>query len=71
MTVGRADTDFRRQAEQILALARAAGMSVELYEVPGNHSWGIASDALTQGLPWISGRLGLTAPTPVPPQPQQ
>jgi S-formylglutathione hydrolase FrmB len=71
MTVGRADTDFRRQAEQILALACGAGMSVRLYEVPGNHSWAIASDALAQGLPWISGRLGLTAPTSVPPQPQQ
>jgi S-formylglutathione hydrolase FrmB len=71
MTVGRADTDFRRQAEQILALTRGAGMSVELYEVPGNHSWVIASDALAQGLPWISGRLGLIDPTPVPPQPQQ
>jgi S-formylglutathione hydrolase FrmB len=70
MTVGRADTDFRRQAEQILALARGAGMSVQLYEVPGNHSWAIASDALAQGLPWISGRLGLIAPAPVPPQPQ-
>ena len=70
MTVGRADADFRRQAEQILALARGAGMSVELSEVPGNHSWTIASDALAQGLPWISGRLGLTAPVPAP-QPQQ
>jgi S-formylglutathione hydrolase FrmB len=59
MTVGRADTDFRRQAEEILALARGAGMSVQLDEVPGNHSWGIASDALAKGLPWISGRLGL------------
>jgi S-formylglutathione hydrolase FrmB len=45
-------------------------MSVQLYEVPGNHSWAIASDALAQGLPWISGRLGLIAPAPVPPQPQ-
>jgi S-formylglutathione hydrolase FrmB len=71
MTVGQGDTDFRRQAEQIFALARGAGMSVELYEVPGNHSWTIASDALAQGLPWISGRLDLTAPVPVPPQPQQ
>jgi S-formylglutathione hydrolase FrmB len=71
MTVGRADTDFRRQAEQILGLTRGAGMSVELYEVPGNHSWAIASDALTQGLPWVSGRLGLIASTPPPPQPQQ
>jgi S-formylglutathione hydrolase FrmB len=71
MTVGRDDTDFRRQAEQVLALTRGAGMAVELYEVPGNHSWSIASDALAQGLPWISGRLGLTAPVPVPPQPQQ
>jgi len=67
LTVGRGDTDFRRQAEQILALARGAGMSVELYEVPGNHSWAIASDALARGLPWISGRLGLTVPTSVPP----
>jgi S-formylglutathione hydrolase FrmB len=71
MTVGRADTDFRRQAEQIFALTRGAGMSVQLYEIPGNHSWAIASDALAQGLPWISGRLGLIDPTPPPPQLQQ
>ena len=31
----------------------------------------MATDALTQGLPWVSGRLELTAPVPVPPQPQQ
>lgn len=70
MTVGRGDIDFRRQAEQILALARGAGMSVELYEVSGNHSWAIASDALAQGLSWISGRLGLIDTTPAPPQPR-
>ena len=46
-------------------------MSVELYEVPGNHSWTLASDALTKGLPWLSGRLGLIAPVPPPPQPSQ
>lgn len=62
--VGRNDDVYRPQAEQLAAAARGAGMGVTLREVPGEHSWAIASDALGAALPWIAGRVGLLDPVP-------
>jgi S-formylglutathione hydrolase FrmB len=62
LVVGRADDVYRPQAEQVAAAARAAGMEITLDEVPGEHSWAIASDALAAALPWIAGRTGLLDP---------
>jgi S-formylglutathione hydrolase FrmB len=64
--VGRDDANFRDQAHRVADAATAAGMTVRLYEVPGSHSWTIASDALTNALPWICGRTGLLEPIPPP-----
>jgi acetyl esterase/lipase len=44
--VGRSDDVYRPQAEQLVTAARGAGLGVTLREVPGEHSWAIASDAL-------------------------
>jgi S-formylglutathione hydrolase FrmB len=62
LTVGREDRDYRPQDERVAAAARAAGMDITLQEIPGAHSWSIASDALGLALPWISGRTGLLDP---------
>jgi S-formylglutathione hydrolase FrmB len=60
--VGRNDDVYRPQAEQLVKATRDAGLTVALREVPGEHSWAIASDALTTALPWIAGRTGLLDP---------
>ena len=41
--VGRDDGVYRPQAEQVAAAAKAAGVAVTLLEVPGEHSWAIAT----------------------------
>jgi S-formylglutathione hydrolase FrmB len=67
LAVGRNDQDYRPQAEQVASAAQTAGIAVTLDEVPGGHSWTIASAALADALPWISGRLNLLDPaTPAP-----
>ncbi len=65
LAVGRDDPDFRPQDEQVAAAARAAGMQITLDELPGGHSWTMASDALGQALPWIGARTGLLGPAAV------
>jgi S-formylglutathione hydrolase FrmB len=62
LAVGRDDPDYRPQAEQVAAAARAAGMDVSLDELPGGHSWSMAVDALAGSLPWLSARTGLLDP---------
>ena len=64
--VGRDDGVYRPQAEQVAAAAKAAGVAVTLLEVPGEHSWAIASHALGVGLPWLCGRTGILDPAPPP-----
>lgn len=64
--VGRNDEVYRPQAEQLAVAARGAGLAVTLREVPGEHSWAIASDALVTALPWIAGRTGLLDPVSPP-----
>lgn len=68
--VGRDDPDFRPQTEQVAAAAAAAGMAVSVDELPGGHSWSMASQALARSLPWIGARGGLfDAVTPPPTTP--
>jgi S-formylglutathione hydrolase FrmB len=59
LAVGRDDSEFRAEDEQVTAAARAAGMTVMLDEPPGGHSWSMASDELGRALPWIAERTGL------------
>lgn len=66
LVVGRNDDVYRPQAERVAAAARVAGVTVSLIEVPGQHSWSIATGALARTLPWISGRIGLIDPIPAP-----
>jgi S-formylglutathione hydrolase FrmB len=57
--VGQDDDTFRPQTERVAATARGAGIGVSLIEVPGQHSWSVATEALVRALPWISARIGL------------
>ena len=63
LVVGRDDDVYRPQAELVAAAARSS-VAVALWELPGGHSWAIASEALTRSLAWIGGRTGLLEPTP-------
>jgi S-formylglutathione hydrolase FrmB len=64
--VGRADDVYRPQAEHVAVAAQQASIAVTLQEVPGVHTWGIATAALAASLPWIAGRDGLLDPAPPP-----
>jgi S-formylglutathione hydrolase FrmB len=64
---GRDDPDYRPQAEQLATAARAAGIPATLHELPGGHSWAIASTALTDTLPWLGARTDLLEPNAAAP----
>ncbi len=64
--VGRDDDVYRPQAEQVAVAAKGAGVGTTLLEVPGEHSWAIATHGLTAALPWIAGRTGILGPVPPP-----
>jgi len=49
--VGRDDADFRSQAREAADATRGAGLTVGLVELPGGHSWSMATDALDRALP--------------------
>jgi S-formylglutathione hydrolase FrmB len=46
----------------LAAASRRAGMQVCLVGIPGGHTWEVWQQSLTASLPWLSGRLGVTAP---------
>ena len=48
------------------AAAQVAGVAVTLLEVPGEHSWAIATHALAAALPWLACRTGILDPGPPP-----
>ncbi len=60
--IGSDDSDFLAGQQKIFQAAKAAGMEVQLVEVPGaGHDWTLASTALAQTLPWFAQRMGITA----------
>jgi S-formylglutathione hydrolase FrmB len=66
LVVGSDDEVYRPQAEQVAAATQADGVAVTLLEVPGEHSWVIATAALATTLPWLACRSGILGPTPAP-----
>ena len=60
IVVGRDDGRFRPQAEQVQAALAKAGVQVRFLQLPGGHSWRVWGPGLTQSLPWLAGRMGLT-----------
>lgn len=63
IAVGAEDHVYGPGERTVLAATRAAGMATRLTELPGGHSWAVATTALTGSLSWIAGRGGLTPAT--------
>jgi S-formylglutathione hydrolase FrmB len=60
LVVGTNDPTYKPQAQQVAAAATAAGMSITYTELPGTHSWAVWGPGLSDALPWLATRLGLT-----------
>jgi S-formylglutathione hydrolase FrmB len=60
LVVGRDDPSYRAQAHVVAAAAKAAGMTITYTELPGKHSWDVSGPGLTDSLPWLATRTGLT-----------
>lgn len=57
---GTDDSTYRPQARTVYAAAKKAGMSVELVQLPGGHSWQVWRPGLERQLPWLASHTGLT-----------
>ncbi|RZK95678.1 MAG: esterase [Rhodococcus sp. (in: high G+C Gram-positive bacteria)] len=58
---GTADDEYRPQQQRMFAAARAAGLNVRYYELPGGHEGATWSAALEREMDWTGRRLGLTS----------
>ncbi|WP_027499500.1 alpha/beta hydrolase [Rhodococcus sp. UNC363MFTsu5.1] len=56
---GTDDEEYRPQQQRMFAAARAAGMNVRYYELPGGHSPQVWGPALARELDWVAERTGL------------
>ena len=61
-TAGQQDPQPLADAHQLARLAKRAGMQVCLSTPDGDHSFVFWAAAFKTSLPWLSWRLGLTAP---------
>ena len=59
LATGRDDREYGPQCRRVAEAARAAGMSVQLLEQAGGHTWAIATDALRDALPSLAARANL------------
>lgn len=63
--VGVEDAEPLAAAQQLVPLARAAGISTCLVTVPGEaHTFDVWTAAFRDALPWMAGRLGLVPESP-------
>ena len=60
VAVGQQDAVFAPQSDVLAAAMSSAGMTVRRASAPGGHSWVVWRAVLTQELPWLGVRLGLT-----------
>jgi S-formylglutathione hydrolase FrmB len=65
--VGRDDTQPLAELRRLQPAAQAAGIATCELIRPGGHDFGLWSQALTDSLPWLSWRLGLTPEPPTEP----
>ena len=63
LATGDGDLESSRQADQVAEAARKAGMAIQVSRAPGKHSWAIATEALSSGLPWLAARAELLPPS--------
>ena len=59
VVVGKDDDVYADQGRQVYKAAKAAGMDVQLQEVPGGHSWQVWQQGLAGNLDWLCRRLGI------------
>ncbi len=58
---GENDTEAKTALQDLAGLAQGAGMTVRTWEAPGTaHDWGTAVLGLSQIMPWLATRTGLT-----------
>lgn len=57
---GAQDTTYLPQTRQVYEATKAAGMDVRLTVIPGGHSFDVWGPGLSDALPWLGTRLGLT-----------
>jgi S-formylglutathione hydrolase FrmB len=60
LVVGDHDTIYRPQAEKMSRALAAAGATVNLVLLPGEHNWRVWGPGLDSSLPWLAGKLGIT-----------
>lgn len=58
--VGRDDTYYGPQTRAVYTAAAAAGMNVQLIEVPGGHEFSVWAGLLAASMDWLGTRLGIT-----------
>lgn len=56
---GDAEKAHIKQADQLAAAARRAGIDAQLVIRPGGHTWSFAAQAFADSLPWLTIQLGL------------
>ncbi len=56
---GSQDATYSANVKVLIKAGKKAGMDVESQSFPGGHSWAVANEALTPGLNFVYGRLGL------------
>ncbi|MBD7994918.1 hypothetical protein H9639_06360 [Arthrobacter sp. Sa2CUA1] len=59
VVVGRDDSLYAPQGQQVFDAAQAAGMDVQLQELDGGHSWTVWKAGLVNNLDWLGRRLGI------------
>ncbi len=65
--VGSADPDPLAAQNELVPLARAAGIATCAVTIPGGeHTFPVWAQAFRDSLPWMAGRLGLTEPVDCP-----
>ncbi|MFJ2867370.1 alpha/beta hydrolase [Kitasatospora sp. NPDC087314] len=59
MVVGKNDTEFRPQMEEVYKSVKAAGMKVKFELMPGDHGWVVFRPGIVQQIPWLAQQTGL------------
>lgn len=59
VVIGKDDDVYAGQGREVYDAAKAAGMDVQLQELPGAHSWEVWKEGLAGNLDWLGHRLGI------------
>lgn len=58
---GSTESAHIKQAAQLAAAARKAGILTQNGQMPGKHNWELGSTAFESALPWLSDQIGLSS----------